>query len=225
MLVDREEIKKLNEAGRRHFQAILNYFNVKFTDTGQRIYCSCPLPNHEGDRSSQTSFCFDYDKGIWACFSHDCHIDYGCDVLGFVKGMLKVPFEDACQFLKGFLEDRFNLDLSQIEVRSIVKDQFICHKPLPENLLSYLQRYKNDYLFRRGFSEGILKKFQVGYWQRFQDFMDRRVIIPIRDHRSNLVGFSGRLIFNKNEWENKYPGRVYIKWLHGRSYVRNDKRR
>jgi len=224
MEIDREEIKKLNEAGRRHFQAILHHFNIKFADTGTRIYCSCPLPNHEGDRSSTTSFCFDYEKGIWACFSHGCNIDYGSDVVGFVKGMLGCSFSDACQYLKDFLQDKFNTDLSQIEVRvNNTNNNYVTHKPLPNDLIKYLQRYKCDYLINRGFSESVLKKFEVGYWFRFRDFMDQRVIVPVRDHEGNLVGFSGRLVFDKNQWLEKYPNRSYIKWLHGRSYIQQDK--
>lgn len=46
--------------------------------------------------------------------------------------------------------------------------------------------------------------------------MHDRVIIPIRDINSNLVGFTGRTIYEKEEWATRH---VEQKWKHGSDYV------
>jgi DNA primase len=43
------------------------------------------------------------------------------------------------------------------------------------------------YMFNRGFLPDVLDEYQVGY-----DLMTDRVVLPVRDEHSNLIGFKGR---------------------------------
>lgn len=230
-LLDKKKVELLNELGRTNFSCILNHFKVPYSDRGQFLNACCPLPNHQGDRNNWSAFSFQYDTGMWACWSHHCEEPCGRDVIGFIKGMKECSFKEAAEWLSDFMEDEKNLDIDKIDVNSLDKpkrsnrESVVIHRPISENMLSYLD-YRNDssgmlYMLGRGFNRDILKKYHVGYWERFGTYMTKRVVIPVRDYEGRIVFFTGRTLLPKEIWSDKEQG--VSKWLHGRSYVKYDK--
>src|SRR4051812_38508171 len=60
------DFKKLREELR--FDAVLDHYKVKVHRRGPQAVGACPLPNHEGDRKTD-SFSANVEKGIFQCFS------------------------------------------------------------------------------------------------------------------------------------------------------------
>jgi len=230
--LDKDDIKILNELGRRDFSCILNHFKIPYADKGSFLNTCCPLPGHTGDGDNWSAFSFQYDTGMWACWTHHCEERYGRDVIGFVKGMRECSFKEAVEWLQNFMSDTKNLDVSEISIDDVPdtkkrkKESIVIHRPIPDMMLDYLD-YSDDssgmlYMLGRGFSKSVLKKFEVGYWERFGTYMHKRVIIPVRDAEGRIVFFTGRTLEPKEVWSDK--SKDISKWLHARNYVKYNKR-
>jgi len=231
MKITKEKIMILNELGRKNFLSILDKFGVKYSDRGRYINSTCPLPSHPSDADNPTAFSFDFDRGKWACWTCHCEEKFGRDIIGFMRGMLEKDLNTTVKWLTEFLESSLSLSIEEIDVNSVdvvrkksETQQMIIHKPVPESLLTYLK--SPDYLLKRGFSESILSKYQVGYWERPGTYMDGRIIVPVRDHDGRLIGFTGRNIIEVAEWSKRpgNEGRTWIKWLHGTHYIRYNRK-
>lgn len=222
--ITRQMINVINELGRRHFSSILDYFRIRYNDRGVYLNGRCPIPSHPGDGDNESAFSFRYDIGIWSCFSQHCNNMFGSDVVGFVRGMLECDFIESVKWLKTFLSKKINVDIDAIDVDDFDiperTHQIVIHKPLPESLLKYLGQH--NYLVKRGFDSEIVDRYEVGYWEHYGSLMHECIIFPIRDVENRLVAFTGRSVWEKDEWKRKYPNRKYKKWLHSRHYMKRD---
>lgn len=229
MNITREKIAVLNELGRKNFLSILDKFGVRYSDRGRYINATCPIPSHPSNGDNPTAFSFDFDIGRWACWTCHCEDKFGRDVLGFIRGMLEKDLPYSIKWLQDFIEEKLSLSVDEIDVNSVEivrkkqNPQMIIHQTVPEVLLKYLQ--PPTYLLRRGFTWDVLHKYQVGYWERPGTFMHERIIIPVRDHDGRLIGFTGRIIIEEEEWFKRpyNKGKQWMKWLHGTHYIRYNK--
>ena len=231
MKITKEKIAILNELGRKNFLSILDKFGVKYSDRGRYINSTCPLPSHPSDADNPTAFSFDFDLGKWACWTCHCEEKFGRDIVGFMRGMLEKDLGTTVKWLTEFLESNLALSIDEIDVNSVdivrkkkSEAQLIIHKTVPETLLTYLK--PPNYLLQRGFTEDVLTKYQAGYWERPGTYMNERIIIPVRDHDNRLIGFTGRLTIEKEEWSSRScnKDRTWIKWLHGTHYIRYNRK-
>jgi DNA primase len=73
-----------------------------------------------------------------------------------------------------------------------------------------------SYMEKRGFSEELLREYEVGFYKgRTQNsFMRNRIIFPIRDHEGALVGFTGRSVIDSAEERERLDVR---KWFNSSS--------
>ena len=226
MKITKEKIAILNELGRKHFLSILDKFGIEYSDRGRYVNSTCPIPVHPSNADNPTAFSFDFDRGKWACWTCHCEDRFGRDVIGFIRGMLEKDLPAAIKWLTDFIELKLSLSVDEIDLNTINvvhkkrTMQLVIHKIVPENLLTFLKT--PTYLINRGFSKEILSKYQVGYWERLGTYMHERIVIPVRDHDSRLIGFTGRLTIDKEEWLRRRGNqdRMWIKWLHGTHYIR-----
>lgn len=141
--------------------------------SGDEFMCRCP---HHEDRSP--SLQFNVRKGLWVCFS--------CQR----KGSAKTLFGD------GFREPEPDIEavIAQLDLIEAASTRHT--KVLSE---SVLKRYSfpTDYWVDRGFSNTIIKAFQLGY-----DPLENDAIIPVRNTNGELIGVIRRKL--ENEWGPKY---------------------
>lgn len=186
---------------------------------------SCPIPSHCGDSDNDSAFTIDEENGVWSCWTHNCHEQYGRDIIGLVRTYYNCNFYDACSFIESFIGDG-DFALSVSHEHDVLKDMMLRLRqsriyPVPEDKLSKLEYH--SYLIRRGFSTEVIHKYEIGFYpgdpsRDKWSAMRNRIIFPIRHIDNSLVGYTGRtLIDNKDEMKR----RGITKWWHSKDIDEN----
>lgn len=217
---------------------ILDHFSVDYMTNHKRVFGPCPI--HGGDNPNGWSLYvnehYDDTKGIWKCFTHQCHEDWGADFIGFVRALLSnekgedVSRADAVDWCCNFLSFSFSsipINKNRQKFNSIFdkinkKQQQYYEKKWNKNILTNYQIPSQYYSQKRNYSEKVLKKYSVGDSPR-----TNRAVIPIYDNSHEyIIGMTGRSIYDKcdkcgyyHRQESKCPetNREKIncsKWLH-----------
>lgn len=178
----------------------------------ENIMCACPI--HKGDNPNGVSY--SKTKMIWTCWTHGCNEDYGNDITGLVAGALYNDEEDMTMEQKRGKAFRKLLSLLDLETTHIVsppkspkseKKDFIRNTLKQTNYqnmdildINILKTLKYPhYMIERDFDNDIITTFDVGLDIDPSSYMCGRIVIPIFDHHSNLVGMTARSIFGKCE--------------------------
>jgi DNA primase len=146
--------------------------------------CVCPFHvgarNKSGFRIKRT--------GWWDCYVCGA----GGSLTDLVMAMEKLTFQQAQDWL-GNAPTRF-LSLDDVELLQPYADRL---KPQPkyeilkEATIALSKKNCPNYLIKRGFTEEILVRYNVGY-----DLQKSRIVIPTRDVYGKLVGITLRLDFD-----------------------------
>lgn len=163
-------------------------------ETGKEIRGACKI--HGGD--NVTSFRFNKDTKTWVCFSHRCHEVFGNDIIGLIKGCMGIDFMDAVNHLKSIAGELGSGDYLEHkrkkEQEAFVKSRRKTHVKstiVTEDCLRQFKPFRSPYFVHQGFSKETLDFFEVagGYTDSYGYIRD---IIPIRDAKGVLVGYSMR---------------------------------
>lgn len=219
-----------------------------YRDNGKMITMACPI--HGGDNDSALNLYYEGDsyRGNWKCRTHGCEQIFKGSILGFIRGVISAQkygweqegdkmcsFNEAMEFATSLISDDtkdfvFNStkqdknNFSRI-VNKIVTNTEQETKIPRESVIQNIQ-IPSKYYLNRGFSQEILKKYDVGLCDNPSKPMYSRVVVPIYDATGQyLVGCTGRSIFDKcpncesyhddsnlcPEKENRWK---YSKWKH-----------
>lgn len=174
---------------------LLHSLGFKITSENSReIRASCAI--HGGDNKS--AFRLNKDTRTWLCFTNKCQETHGYDLLGLIKGVLKVDFKEAVKYLQDLVGDStLNTSLRVSKQFSRDKEAFIKSYATPkkpayvseDHLLSYRPLRSNTFIRKDKFSNATLDYFEVagGFTD---DYGIRRDIIPIRDAEGLLKAYS-----------------------------------
>ncbi len=157
----------------------------------------CPI--HQGD--NKTAFSWDYDKGIFKCWTRSCH-EAGNDVYGLIEQLLKVSFVEAVEWVIETIKvDLEKLQISQgvVEnisfIRNTKKNLIKSDVAIKDIVLSKLKDATEYIVNERGFKNNIVSVFQPKYGaDDIVENMSNRIAFPVRNIDSFIVGFTGRRI-------------------------------
>lgn len=183
-----DEVKKLAKLNE---YLILRSFDIQVY--GNRTNCACPI--HGGD--CPTGFSYSLDKHVWSCFTNQCHIKYGNDIIGFVKGMLDCNFMDAINYINGVLSN----DKTNINTKAETRKIEIVENPVIKQL--ELRPIDSKFIKNGRFSIDTLNYFGVGRFQSAYD-IHKRIMTPIYNDKNKLIAYSGRSIYDHCEVCNSY---------------------
>lgn len=192
---------------------VFDALGIKYSERYSYVCAACPI--HGGDRSDAFSWHIEY--GIYQCFSRGCHEKYGKNIYGLLSGALNCDKTAAFDFLKKLFNNEKLTDeeLKNSESYSAVN----LKKPqepiyYDESVLDNLSYH--NYLEKRGFPKELIQAYQIGYVGCGYKGMSYRMIVPVRDIDGNLVGFTGRTIFD--DWkEKKIP-----KWYDSKNFIKSN---
>jgi len=164
------------------------------------VMALCPFPHATG-RDHTPSFAIHTETGLWLC--HACkrcgNFRALLRGLGSPSGSIEKIVELAAEIQR---ESQLDVADQAVWVRAFPKDRV-----LPEESLGLFDEAPTD-LIRAGFSKRLLRTFNVGF-----DRKNCRITFPLRDHTGQLVGFSGRSIFEDQVPRYKvYTKREYGRW-------------
>ena len=176
-------------------------------ETPKELRGNCAV--HGGD--NPTSFRFNKDRKTWVCFSHKCHDVFGNDIIGLIRGMQKVDFMAAVDYLRGLVGDfdyaveglRYRREKEQKEFMGYNKTETYIHPKVNEERLAGYMGFRSQLFINEGFSNRTLDYFEVGGGYRTGDNLTRDVI-PIRDIEGKLMAYSLRDIRPDASFTSKY---------------------
>lgn len=199
---------------------------ISLTKAGRNYKAICPF--HE---DTHPSLSISQQKQIYRCFV----CGNGGNVFTFLQNYLHISFLEAVKMVA----DMSHIDLSDYHIehrQEQVPNEFQVYYDMHKEANQLYRYYLNtqlgnlarDYLDSRGFSEDIIKTFEVGYApqthilfdafkklgykeidmvksglviesQRHYDRFSDRVMFPLHDEYGRVVGFSGRIYKNGQE--------------------------
>ena len=168
------QIKK--ETGGKFFKDIIK--------SGNQLKISCPI-HKEGQESHPSCFITDdvdsEINGVWHCFT--------CNYSGTIFDLIAYCFNQDLVFAHEWLEERFadifvmtQEILPEIQLNTpSINTNFLDEKELEQ------YKYFHPYMFQRGLTEEIIKKFKVGCTSDGE-----YLVFPCWDMHDNLVGIFKR---------------------------------
>jgi DNA primase len=166
----------------------------------------CPFHNEKSP-----SFSVSQSKSIYKCF--------GCgrsgNAIGFLMEHEKYSYVEALRWLAG----RYNVDIEETETSPEYRQQ----QQVVESLYiinGYAQRFFTEQLFEtdagvdialsylreRGFTEEIIRKFQLGYCGEERDLFARTALAA--QYNPELLQKSGLVVFRDEKPYDNYRGRI-----------------
>lgn len=194
------------------------------SSSGGEISFSCPGDAHQfGDHSPSARM----NSRTTAFICHGC--GQRGNAISFLAWAKHLPETVA----RRLLEERYGGGRLSVEAGGLEDEVYRIMNPVKETveertppstewLDSFRDSWTSDafkYWYDRGFSSQAIKDWEIGF-----DLISQRIVIPIFDHDSNLIGFKGRAI-NDGPWpkymilgdrpgETKYGFQPYQKSKH-----------
>jgi 5S rRNA maturation endonuclease (ribonuclease M5) len=219
---NQQQLKVLSDRLCDEIESLLSYFGVEYKVFSKMITMSCPI--HGGDNNSALNLYPEGDRyrGNWKCRTHQCEQLFKSSILGFIRGVIShqehnwtsdgdptCSFEEALEFAQKFINQ--NLDDIKIDKKHQEKNNFIntvnyintSTSSINVNKVSRTQVQKalnipSKYFINRGYTENILKKYDVGDCIINGKEMYKRAVVPVYDiDNKHMVGCTGRSIHEK----------------------------
>lgn len=196
---------------------LFEHFKLELSKSGNMYIGCCPI--HGGDNKSAFNFYSDGHtiKGNWKCRTHNCQQTFKPTILGFIRGMLSsqngweegstekvYPWNNTISWACKFLNlDWKNVTVSQsyteakkfiASTEALAKKRITTQGTPRESVIKNLA-IPAKFFIERGFSEAMLRKYDIGYCLQSKHGFDGRVITPVYDDSGkNMVAYSGRTI-------------------------------
>jgi 5S rRNA maturation endonuclease (ribonuclease M5) len=186
----------------------MDLLGIKYQDCGYVLIGRCPI--HNGDNPSAFNIYREstkpgYANGGWICNTHHCEKKYGNDLIGLVRSIKRIGYNEAVQFLCDFC------NLKSLDGIKVLTDKQLIRQATTKSILNFessLNTSKKtyseqnflkslkipaDYFINRGFSKEVLIRYKVGY-NPLTDMVD----VPIYDNSGiYIVGKTSRSIYEK----------------------------
>src|SRR5574337_395650 len=200
------DYRSLVETAHAKIEDILNWLNIEHHRTSDGFRACCPIKNHGGDRN-KLSFSWSRKYNGWMCWSWRCNDEYGRNAIGLVRGIFDCSEEEAISKLEQFLQGKL-LSNDELEIIRRKRHEYVVkiekQEIMPDVVLKYLDyntKFHNRMCKKHGISMKQLKRYNVGYWYKPKTALNHRLVVPIRDIDSNIVGFAGRSCLEKEDLE------------------------
>lgn len=250
---DQHQLKYLSDILCDDIEGLLAHLGItSYKMMDKMISMSCPI--HGGDNDSAFNLYHQGDsyRGNWKCRTHQCEEVFKSSILGFIRGCLShekgwsksgddmVSFAEVLAFaIDVSKSDPSNVKLSR---KSKEKNTFVntiknINTPdrsysttlIPRSAVIKALSVPSSYFLNRGFSEAILRKYDVGDCKDPNKEMYGRAVVPVYDDTGlYMVGCTGRSIFQKCSLCSSYHSNIdcpsdneiwkYSKWKHNKNF-------
>lgn len=219
---DQETLNRINKVLNDNIEKVFEIFDIDVRQSGKYFVCSCPI--HQGSNLRACNICVNEDFGFFTCRSHGCEKVFQKSLIGFVRGILSAQH---CNWAEEgdktysfhltieFIKKHFNIqtgeclavNTEEVAQRNITKNILqVTKKVAPSSgrierdLIRKSLQIPSTYYLKRGYSAGVLDKYDVGLCTRANAEMAYRTVVPIYDDTySYMVGCTGRSIYEECE--------------------------
>ena len=190
-----------------NIELLLCHFDIEYKQSYSYIQRTCPL--HDGD--NKTAFVIYLNTGVWHCFSHNCHLKYGGNLVGLLRGLLSkkedvdiVSIQDTVQYAFKLLDisaqdlRQYTADLEKRKLNEQASiffnnDQTISLPTIKRSHVREKLAIPSHYYLARQYPSGILDRYDIGDCTESGLPMTDRAVVPIYDEQHKfMIGCSGR---------------------------------
>lgn len=188
-----------------NIENIFHKLEIEHENLGDNIYCKCPIHDLS---DNPRAFSFSKDRGIWRCWTRECHKDHKNDSIGLLQALLSKKDNEPATFNKvvSWLNSNFKINIlvkhNEPLPQEEEEDSFEKTVSLISNKIDFPQhkiidnikiKIPSQYFIDRGFNKKTLYHFGVGDCS--ESPLHDRALIPIHsDCGNHLVGYIGRSI-------------------------------
>jgi len=158
---------------------IIKQLGIRHRYCGNYYQCTCPL--HQSTKYNSMSI---WEDGGWKCWTANCNELWGNKLDGLVRGLGADPDKllAGVQYNVEYKPEEIDLNLPVINITR-------------EDIRKRLQ-IPSPYYLKRGWSEELLNRFDVG--DCFTAQMKNRAVFPIYNKDWGLLGCAGRTLIEKS---------------------------
>ncbi len=229
-----------------NFDLFINHFDLELEENEVRYSGVCCI--HCGDNIAALQIYKNNQDiyGFWTCHTHQCHEDFKPSAFGFVMALLskeklqwssygddQVSWEETKTFILNILDKQepdIKIDKEEMEKRAFSRQykekEEIEVKRIHKSKLIGRLGVPSQYFLSRGFSENVLKTYDVCDCIDDKKEMRYRAVVPVYDETGEyMVGCTGRSLFEKCKTCKLYHspkkdcptsdlGKFGLKWKH-----------
>jgi len=194
-------------------EELLESLGIEFSTGGRMLFGACPV--HGGDRHNAFNW---YESGKWACYTHNCHLEFKDSPIGLLRGLLshtyydwtqkldrKYSWDKTIEFALRFLESDYGtlqIDADTIEKNAFKRQMSIIGSneeteapKITREMVRKSLRIPSQFYLERGYKAETLDKYDVGNCIAMKKPMSWRAVVPIYDEKDNFIGCTGRSVF------------------------------
>ncbi len=220
---DQSKLAAITEIFLPKLDFFLDSHKIDYEERYNELRMPCPI--HDGDNSSAVRI--NIDTGNWGCYTKKCHKKFHTSIIGFVRAILskeegieKYNFFKTLDYMCEFCGQKVgNLTINQhdLEKHKYLKlDKNVNRKITSSESIITRSEFQKlvevpcEYYLKRGFSETILKKYDVGLMKTGE--MQNRAVFPIYNEKyTHLVGLVGRDVDDgPKKWYNNFRSGSYL---------------
>jgi 5S rRNA maturation endonuclease (ribonuclease M5) len=165
-------------------------------------------PCHDGD--NPTAFTYHYMSGKWACWTQKCHEEHGNDIIGLIRAIKNCSFSKAMKIAGAVLKGKHLKKIDQSKVAEWMRHKNYWEQHLSQDVFDpkMLERLNpaSPYAEKRSLCPDIFSVIGAGYASKGK--LKGRIVIPVRNIKGHIVGFTGRRLYDTKEWSD------FPKWYH-----------
>lgn len=246
------KIQILSQIVALKIQELIGELGISLSRGGNKLIGRCPI--HGGDNHAAFNIYPDGHTvpGFWLCRTHFCEKVFKKTIIGFVRGVLsnqkygwvktgdrEVSFKDTIDWLCKFIGQDLNdikVDVAEYERRKFVSNVNSLNKGkdgksqgVTRSIVKNHLDIPAKYFIERGYSPHILSAYDVGLCDKQGREMYNRVVVPVYDKDSLMIGCTGRSIYNQCNDCKSYHGSgtvcpadevkwMFSKWKHSKDF-------
>ena len=186
----------------------LDLLKVEYREGGNGWFnISCPLASitHAGGTDSHKSFAIKVNdtKSGYHCFT--------CHRKGSLNDLAKILYQHGLGDHREFVAECEQESFDNIMKEDVTLPKTVIKTSDSEKKYRECTGKIHPYIRERGYKQGILKQFEVGY-----DIDMNYITFPVRDYELNLVGIIGRRPYdNISKTDSKY----FKYWFDAKNYL------
>jgi 5S rRNA maturation endonuclease (ribonuclease M5) len=203
------DYQALNEKIADNITIILDSFGLPYKNYPNRVAFECPVHDSSNKESANIFTKGNKTYGNFKCWTNNCHDEIGYGAINFVKFLIEKHTGSTLRLSEVglYLQDKAKIKLPKISIEGVSNKKFssfvlnenkVFNKVIAsrESLLKKII-IPSPYFINRGFSEGVLTAFDVGYCRTHGKEMFMRSVVPVYNNMEQVIGCLGRSQFEE----------------------------
>lgn len=202
----RVNFNEINVTIAENAEKLLDYFDIKYKVYKDRIAFRCPIHDSETDESLNLYKVGRTKVGTFTCWTHHCEQE-GSGGINLIKFLLSLETDKEVSLIQAakWVCEQTQSNIPQLRSEKSELYNFVNQTKIlkaEEKDIVLVPRREvikqliipSKYYLDRGYSEDILRKFDVGYCRTKGKQMYMRTVVPVYNKNQEMIGCVGRTI-------------------------------